>query len=110
MQCAEAAGPARTQGPSLEGANASRVAAAERGRRFKGQDGELWRQWFGHQLGESCPRQLFTAVANSSNSRSGTSLEGLPTNRRCLLLHLGSSDPHLNGLSSKPDPEVVSLL
>lgn len=79
-------------GPSLEGANASPVAAAERGRRCQGQDGKLWRQWFGHQLGESCPRQLFTGVANSSNNRSGTSLEGLPTSRRCLVLYLGSSE------------------
>ena len=86
LQCAKAAGQARKLapgpgGPSLEGAkSASQVAAAERGRGLGGRVGEPWRQWFGHRLGESCPGQLFTGVANSCNSRSGTSLEGLPTN------------------------------
>lgn len=39
------------------------------------------------------PSSFFTRVANSSNSRSGTSLEGLRADRRCLLLQRASSEP-----------------
>lgn len=83
---------ARSQGTSLVESKCHWVATAERRRTLGGQDGELRRQWFGHELGESCLRQLFPGVANSSNSRSGTSLGGLSTNQRWLLLNLGSSE------------------
>lgn len=66
LQCAEAAGQARklTPGPgapSREGAEATWVAAAERGRSLgAGMEAVVWTP----PLGESCPGQHFTGVAD----------------------------------------------